>query len=256
MKNMKRSIRRRNHLAFAAVLAGVLLFGTALTVFASEAASTPNLDFNEEGSITVTLYSEEANATVKDGALTLYHVADLYLDDGNMAYSYTEDWDGCTASLEDPTHATLDSDLAAYAEDNEIAGTETLEINSDGSVTFSGLKLGLYLITQTTQSEGYYVVDPFVVTVPVAGESGWVYNVDASPKVEVYPTPEIPEESTSEEPTPEGTVEETPVPTGETLPQTGQLVWPIPILAAAGLVCCLIGWKMKKTDRRNRMHAA
>ncbi len=246
MKNTKRLNCRISHLTAAVILAAVLLFGTCMTAFAA-GTGTPDPDFNEKGSITVTLHSEEADAIVTDGALTLYQVADLYLDDGNMACSYTEDWDGCSASLEDPTIATLASDLAAYAEDNGIAGIQTLDVNEDGSVTFTGLPLGLYLVIQTTQSEGYFTVDPFVVTVPIAGESGWIYNADASPKVEVYIEPKTPEE-----PTPTDNPE-TPVPTGSILPQTGQLVWPVPVLAAAGVLFCIIGVRMRR--KGSRIHA-
>ncbi len=254
---MKKTTGRISHLAAAFVLAAVLVFGTCLTAFADN-AGTPNLDLSETGSISVSLYSEEAEAYVTDGALTIYRVADLYLDDGNEAFTYTDAFAGCDESLEDVTAPLLADKLAAYVEDNGITGVAE-NISEDGSVTFSNLALGLYLIMQTTDSTGYYAVEPFLVTVPQDVDGVWVYNVNAGPKVEVIPTPAVPEEPTPEEPTPEGTITPstpTPTPTGSVLPQTGQLVWPIPILAAAGLVCCLIGWKMKRTDRRNRMHAA
>jgi len=41
---------------------------------------------------------------------------------------------------------------------------------------------------------------------------------------------------------------ETPVPTPGKLPQTGQLWWPVPVLAAAGLLLFAAGWKRKKEN--------
>ncbi len=237
---MKKTQRTKGfRLVSALLLSGVLLFGMAVTAFA--AAGTPDLDFSEEGSITVTLYSDVDQASVTDGALTIYHVADLYLDDGNMAYEYTEDFAGCTASLADPAETSLAAELEAYVESARIGGT-TKAIGSDGTVDFTGLGLGLYLVVQTTGSTGYYSADPFVVTVPIAREDGWIYNVDASPKVEVL-TP-VPEPTTPDT---------TPTPSGSTLPQTGKLVWPIPILAAAGVLFCIAGVRMRR--KGSRIHA-
>ncbi len=251
MKNMKRTTGRISHLMAAFVLAAVLVFGTCLTAFADD-AGTPNLDLTKKGSISISLYSEEAEAYVTDGVLTIYQVADLYLDDGNEAYAYTDAFSGCDASLDDVTEALLADKLAAYVEDNGITGVAE-NISEDGSVTFSDLTLGLYLVMQTTDSTGFYTIEPFVVTVPQDVDGVWVYNVDASPKVEINPTPTVPEEPNEpEEPeTPE--TPETPTPSGSTLPQTGQLVWPIPILAAAGVLFCIIGVRMRR--KGSRIHA-
>ncbi|MBQ9720353.1 MAG: hypothetical protein IJV64_06615, partial [Oscillospiraceae bacterium] len=56
-----------------------------------------------------------------------------------------------------------------------------------------------------------------------------VYTVDATPKMTLAPA----------SPTP------TPTPTGPTLPQTGQLWWPVPVLAVLGLFCVAIGWRRR-----------
>jgi len=67
-----------------------------------------------------------------------------------------------------------------------------------------------------------------------------------TPPAEVTPTPTPPAEVT---PTPTPPVEVTPTPTPKpTLPQTGQLWWPIPILLMAGLVLVLFGVMLRRGD--------
>ncbi len=78
--------------------------------------------------------------------------------------------------------------------------------------------------------------------------------MDASPKVELTPSPEEtePSEETqppedTETPEPSDTTEETPEEETDNephLPQTGQLNWPIPVLAVGGLATFAGGWKV------------
>ncbi len=219
-------------------LAAVLLCTTCLSAFA---ADTTDLNLGQKGSISLTLYSDEAGKTATDGALTLYEVAELTLDDGNMAYVKMADFAGFAGEL-DVENTGLASELSAYVSSNGATGT-TKSVASDGTVAFSDLTVGLYLIIQTTQSSGYYTIDPFLVTVPLAQDGVWIYNVDASPKVEVYAEPEP-----TPTPGPEPTPEPTPTP-DKRLPQTGQLFWPIPILAGAGLLFIVIGSIMRRRRR-------
>ncbi len=201
------------------------------------AADTTDIDLGRKGSISLTLYSDEAEEAVTDGALTLYEVAELTLDDGNMAYNKTASFAGFAGEL-DVEDTGLASELSAYVSSNGATGT-TKSISSDGTVTFSDLTVGLYLIVQTTQSTGYYTIDPFLVTLPLAQDDVWVYTVNASPKVEVNPEPE-----TTTEPGPTTS----PIP-DKTLPQTGQLFWPIPILTGAGILLIVVGVVMRRKKR-------
>ncbi|MCD8301217.1 MAG: hypothetical protein LUC41_08670 [Clostridiales bacterium] len=234
--------------------AGVIfMLGTGVTAYAS--AETSSFDLSREGSISLTLYSDEAETAVSDGVLTVYKVADPVSNyDGSFSYVYTEDFSGCEASLEDITDATLAVTLADYVSDNGISGTSQ-EISSDGTLTFAGLGTGLYLIAQTGDSTGYYTIDPFLVTVPQEGEDGWIYDVDASPKVEVYaePEPAEPENPTPSNPydgTSGGSSGGSSSGTSGRLPQTGMLVWPIPVLAAAGILLCVAGTVMRRKGKR------
>lgn len=238
-----KTIKKSAHHIIPFLLALVLACGMTVSAYAADNAS---LDFDQTGSIELTLADSDDNA-VSGGAVTLYQVAMLYLDDGNMAYAYTDDFSGCGATL-DVEDTSLAATLAEYAETEGLSGT-TLSIGTSGTVSFGGLELGLYLIVQTTDSDNYETINPFVVTVPMDVDGVWTYNVDASPKVgAVTPIEEEPEPTPSPEPT-------TPTSTTSTLPQTGQLNWPIPVLAVSGLLLFMLGWYLNRTGRKREEYA-
>ncbi|MCD8105672.1 MAG: hypothetical protein LUF35_11920 [Lachnospiraceae bacterium] len=213
----------------AILLCVLFAFGVRQTSYA--AADTASLDLTQTGGITVKLaytISGGTETAVKDGELTLYQVATLYLDDGNMAYQWTNDFSGyntwaaasggyTTAGNEPGADeiekyvADFSASLEAYVEEEKVSGTvQTITSSSNGTVTFENLTLGLYLVVQTEQSTGYYTINPFIVTVPYAEESqgeteedgssvwNWTYVVNASPKCELEPIPETESESETE----------------------------------------------------------
>lgn len=241
MKTIQKTAGR----GLALLLALVLACGMALSAYAADNAS---LDFSQNGSIELTLADSDGN-TVSGGAVTLYQVATLYLDDGNMAYSYTDAFSGCGATL-DVEDTSLAATLADFAESEGVSGT-TLSIGSSGTVSFGGLELGLYLVVQTTESDNYETISPFLVTVPLEEDGAWVYDVDASPKVGAV-TPVEPEDEDEPE---ETTTTTTTTTTSKTLPQTGQLNWPIPVLAIGGAVLFVLGWCLNRSDRKRTEYA-
>ncbi|MCD8118919.1 MAG: hypothetical protein LUE29_05465 [Lachnospiraceae bacterium] len=242
-------------------------------VTSAKAADVTTLETDQTGSVSLILEDSEGKV-VTSGAITLYQVAALYLDNGSMAYAYTDAFSGCTAEP-DVTNTALAAELAAYAAENAVSGT-TAAVGEDGKVSFEDLELGLYLIVQTTDSDDYETINPFLVTLPMKEDGAWVYAVDASPKVgtltetetetapeeetETETTPEeetetetapeeetesatTPEEETETETTAAVTTSDTTTPT--TLPQTGQLNWPIPVLTICGLMLFLMGWRLR-----------
>ena len=228
------------------ILALMLLCGMSITAFA--AADSPSLDWSMSGNSSITVeMKDDSGSAVTDGTLTLYQVALLEQDDGNVVYTLTDAFSASGVSLDDVSEnsSSLASELSGYvAENSSITGTAVK--NTSGTVVFEGLELGLYLIVQTTQSEGYYTVNPFVVSVPLDEDGSWIYNVDASPKVGVL-TP-VPEETVATTDSPTETTAKTG--TGLKLPQTGQLFWPIPVLAAAGAVLLMTGYLVTRNERK------
>lgn len=203
----------------------LLPFAANLTAYAHE---TP--DNSKSGSISVSMvYNHEA---VSGGSLTLYRVAEVSEDNGNYGFALTEEFTGSGISLVDLSSVPVES-FAAYAADHNLIGI-TANIGSDGTVLFSDLKLGLYLLVQNQAADGYKAATPFLVSVPIQEKSVYRYDVDASPKVELEKSPVTPP-----------TTNPTAKPTDPSLPQTGQLNWPVPVLAVLGMSLLMIGWILR-----------
>lgn len=272
-----KSIRKR----LAAVLAALtLLVWCAASAFALEV-----VDLSRTGSIKVSLYDSETSEAVGGGTLTLYRVAKVQKDNANLSFVYTNGFEDCGVELGDLSEGELAGRLA-----EKIAATAestTVEISDFGAAEFGDLEVGLYLVVQTTAAENYNVINPFLVSVPIQENGSYVYDVDALPKVgtaakktpEPPDTPDTPDKPEEENPNtpaapgpdnPDGWVlgahgekiylnPEAPSPDNPSgyvmgahgLPQTGQLNWPIPVLAVTGVVLVAAGIKLKKGNRKD-----
>lgn len=268
-----KSIRKR----LAAVLAALtLLVWCAAPAFALEV-----VDLSRTGSIKVSLYDSETSEAVGGGTLTLYRVAKVQKDNANLSFVYTNGFEDCGVELGDLSEGELAGRLA-----EKIAATAestTVEISDFGTAEFGDLEVGLYLVVQTTAAENYNVINPFLVSVPIQENGKYIYDVDALPKVgtATKKTPDTPDEPDTPDTPDEPDTPDTPVapgpdnpdgwvlgdhgeknypnpdnPNGHVmgahgLPQTGQLNWPIPVLAVTGVVLVAAGIKLKKGNRRD-----
>ena len=214
------------------VLALALSLSCVFTGSAFAAHSVP--DASQTGTVSATMkYGDEA---VGGGTVALYKVGDVAEDDGNYSFALSEAFAGSGASLDDLEASGLADTLAAYAADNGLEAVTTIDIAADGTWTASGLVLGLYLVVQYDAADGYEAISPFLVSVPMYDEAAgvYVYDINVESKVGTLTEAEVIET----EP-PATTVTDT------TLPQTGQLNWPIPFLAIAGMGLILIGLALR-----------
>ncbi len=223
-----------------------------ITSLAAEAGS---VDLDQIGTITVSL--KEADwSKAKNNVLTVYKVAELRTDDENLEYSYTDDFAGYEETLELDDY-TLAGNLAEYASNSGIEGT-LASVNNDGNVIIEDLELGLYLIVQTSTSAKYYTFNPFLVSIPYKKDGQWVYEVDAGPKVELVTPdePDNPENPDKTKKTNNPKKSDNTKKTGtskksdSSLPQTGQLNWPIPVLAISGFILLLLGQLITKKQKK------
>lgn len=212
----------------------VLLLSMPLAASAHEVP-----DFDRPGSISITMaYKGEP---VSGGTLTIYRVADVVSEDGDYLFSYTDDYAGCSIPVTELDSSGLPAELAKIAQEKELMGTSKV-VDKNGEVTFSDLKLGLYLVVQKYAASGYKKVNPFLVSVPYNDDGHYVYDVDTAPKN--LPGPEA-------EPT---TAPTNPPVTDPKLPQTGQTNWPVPVMAVVGLllitagICFCSGGKRKRDE--------
>ncbi|MBQ9168354.1 MAG: hypothetical protein IJX67_08120 [Oscillospiraceae bacterium] len=209
----------------------LLLLLTALIVVFSVTAVAYAHDVSDparQGSITVVMHY--GDTIVGGGTLMLYQVGVVHEKDGNNSFVPTAeftDWGKEFGNVQSPE---LAQNLKEYAMFRHLIG-EQKEINQEGTVFFDGLEQGLYLLVQYKAAAGYSQVSPFLVTVPTLENGEYQYNVNASPKVELTPAP-------TEPTTPSAKPDE------PTLPQTGQLNWPIPVLVVGGLFLFVLGWRL------------
>jgi len=287
---MKRTDFKKH--AAALMLGLVLLAACALPTFATSAniKLTDGHGNPNTGSIHINLYDSTNNKALSGGELTVYRVAEVQRKNGNLSFEYCGDFDGCAIELGDLTDSTLAGQLQEFLPANAEGIVQA--VGNDGNVVFDDLELGLYLVVQTKASNGYKPVNSFLVSLPMAEDGQWNYEVDASPKVGAYtPEPETPPSppdtpdkpdkpdtpDTPETPdnpdnpvspgnpdnpvapgTPDNPVApgspDNPVlpghpnnPVMNGLPQTGQLNWPIPVMAISGMLLFAFGWA---TDRK------
>lgn len=214
----------------------MLLCSISRTAFASE---TP--DLSRQGSIHITM--RQGDTVVPGGSMTLYLAGVIREAGGDYSFELTGDFAGCGLTLEDIQSAELAEALSEYAVSHKLTG-ETKTVGSDGEVFFDGLNPGLYLMVQEQAAEGYNQAEPFLVSIPMREADRYVYDVDASPKVEIKKASAPGESETPERPGEPGNG-------GPKLPQTGQLNWPVPVLTVAGLILFSIGWVLR-FGKKNR----
>ena len=184
-------------------------------------------------------------SAVGGGSLTLHRVGDVAEEDGNYTFTLTEAYAASGADLTDLTDTALAAGLADYTTANGIAGEE-VSIGSDGTAAADGLALGLYLVMQDQPAEGYEPIAPFLVSVPMWDETAgaYLYTVDAAPKLGGLT--KTPPAATAAPAKPDaGDPDTVTTPAAATLPQTGQLNWPVPVLTLAGLLLMLAGWYLR-----------
>ena len=218
-------------------------FFTVLLVLAflpAAASAHPVPEPGRKGSVTVSMQFD--GEPVSGGRMTLYRVGEVSQNDGNYTFVPTGEfirWGSDFGTLDSAQKsAETAKSLKRFIQSNRsIVANARENIGTDGKVTFSNLEQGLYLLVQTRPATGFSRVNPFLVSIPYEQDGEYLYDVDAQAKTEL-----------EQEPTPT----KPPEKPGGKLPQTGQLNWPVPVLAAAGLVLFAIGWGIRFRRKRDQ----
>ena len=232
---MKQNSLRR----LAALLLALLLAGS----FSVPALASHAIDPEHPGSISMSCSYK--GKPVSGGDLCLYRVAEPEREDGSWYFRLRSDLlDGQRLDQQ----ALDDAGLAGRPAAAPSLGTpdKTAGFNTKGKVQFKDLRPGLYLLVQSKAASGYEKMLPVLVSLPWFDEASgsYLYDIDATvkPAVERIAVP-------TSRPTP------TPKP-GPWLPQTGQLNWPVPVLAGLGLCLLLTGTALLVSDRPQRKRRA
>ena len=171
-------------------------------------------DPSRTGTISVSMKYD--GQQVPGGTVTLYRVGDVVSDDGDYLFALNDACADSGVSLDDLQSPDAAEALAAWVASHDIAGT-TVEIGDDGMATFTDVALGLYVMVQHDPASGYYAIDPFLIGMPLTEDGAYVYEIDASPKLELQKKPVTP-------------------PTEEGAPETGEPAMPIVAFAVCGVV--------------------
>lgn len=151
----------------------------------ASAADLTEYDPLQKCSLRVTLALPESNAAVVTGAeITLYRVADLNVSNERITYTYSGDFASYGTYLLNPSDKSLPDQLFAYALEHQAEGT-ALMTNRKGQVLFENLEAGVYLGAETESSDLEALFTPFLICLPSGYDEQWIYDIDASPKVDV-----------------------------------------------------------------------
>lgn len=226
------------------LMAICMMFAMSITAFAAKETNTLP-DYTQKGSIVVDILSTDTGKAISGGTLTLYEIAASKQVNGENLFELIDVFKESNVDLtaiqeSDAGEKELASKLESYVNNNRITG-KSVTVDENGQAEWTDLELGLYLVVHTNSTEGYSPVNTFLVTVPRYLNGTYVYNVEASPKTGTSDT--VVQEAL--EPTMESSAD------NKKLPKTGQVWWPIPILAFAGVLCVMFGWYRRRCFERS-----
>ena len=213
-----------------------LVFVVILAVNASATTDMP--DLSGKGSLTLTMnYNGQPLNSGKVNILALGEVQAI----SKSQYDFK-----LFASLGKETltqEELYDADVAKSLLSNakKLYGENIVtEAIGGGKVEFKDLSAGLYVVWQEESDacDGLSAFQPFLISVPRWQDDAFVMDVVATPKVPLQDAPPPPETTPPPPPPPE-------------LPNTGQLNWPIPVMAVSGLMLMIVGLILCVNRKRN-----
>lgn len=182
-------------------------------------------------------------------------------DDGSLLYTTKPEfqaWDRDWAGLNASQWHDAALQLQAAVQDALPQGTPTGTTDANGDLTLRGLEPALYLVLRTGTAPGNerYHMDPLLVSVPLPEDGRLTWAVTITPKFAgegpgetPAPPAATPSPAPGASPAPTAAPTSAPQPTaapGPTLPQTGQLNWPIPLLLVAGAALFMLGLALRR----------
>ena len=194
----------------------------------------------ETGSLTLQCHinGEEGKHYFAGDTYAIIPVADLVLDEGNAEYVMREGYEEYSCDWSELSSSELKDIASEMKETADFTTALQAMTDSKGELCFDTLEPALYLVdrVETAVENEAYSVDPMLISVPAFAENEWEYEVVTTPKFSKVPLPDEPEESEK--------------PDGE-LPATGQLKWPVPLMAIGGATFIGIGLFLSKKQKKD-----
>lgn len=190
---------------------------------------------DKTGTVNFVAVESETNENIPNLSIDIYQIG-MKNEEGNFEYS--AGFEGSNLNIDTFTEENINS-IKEYAIKNAKA-YDTKITDSNGEFTISDLQEGAYLFVQTSKTDEY-TMQTMLVQVPEIDEQGNSnYTITAKPKIVT-----VPEESVVDTSTPSSN--------GSTLPYTGVLNWPIPVLVVVALVLFCIGWIKLYTNSKKKV---
>ena len=223
-KTMKAE-RKLNKLLSAAGIFLVIFSVLFLCVLSASAAESG-------GSLTLRcVFSVEGGERVLSGdEYSLVKVADAVMTESSVVYTTLEKFENYDCDWQNQTASKMNEKakaLAYFCEKNHLY-TASAVTDQNGELKFEELSVGLFLIarTKTDSANEDFITDPLLVFIPQIVNGEAVYDVISTPKFS-YSSPYTPDKPRT--------------PSDSALPQTGQLLWPVTLLAVLGCLLIIIG---------------
>lgn len=170
-----------------------LLFLTGFLAGFPVHAAEP-LDLSKTGSLKITVH--DGATPVPGGQLTLYRVGDIDVSGATPKFVLNAQVAASKISLSDVHSKTTAQNLLQWMQNHGIQG-QVRNVGSDGTVIYTDVPAGLYLVTQNQAATGYEAMAPFLISVPNSdGKGGYLYDVSAYPKSDPakLPTQDVPKQ--------------------------------------------------------------
>lgn len=196
------------------------------------------VDLTRMGSITLNL-TDQKGRPASGGEYWLFRVGEPVIRQSQLTFDLAPAFAGSGVSLSDPSASHVAGLLVWYVQNQSLSPMQRQTANAKGQVLFTNVPCGLYLVMQKEPDKtyGYEQMSAFVVSIPMTSGQKWKYDVTAAPKVQKKPSA-----TGSPKPTGSPSPTATKCPYDSKLPQTGMLLWPIPVLAGAGMGLFVLGW--------------
>lgn len=146
--------------------------------------NVPDLTGIDTASITIRYFDDSDETVPGTGAeYTIYQVGtigrDVETNGRFLPLGEEVDWEGESDPVEYEAKV-----VAAYEENEEIGYMESGEIGEDGTLVFTDVPVGVYLVAETETLRYHIKPIPFLVSAPETNASGtsWTLDVVANPK--------------------------------------------------------------------------
>ena len=200
------------------VLLFIMIFScSVIAVQAHEAVDLERKDCS------LTIEVNYGGKPLSGGTLTLYRVGDVMEDNGNFGFAWRTELN-CMLKMDNLQSPETAQKVLECVKQYNISGVTA---DNNGKVVFEELEVGLYLIEQQTEADGYSKITPFLISLPQWEDDHYVYSLTAVAKGEIKKESGV-------------------LPYSGRIPYTGQLKWPVPVLFVIGAILITVGFMLRR----------